>query len=603
MSEEEREDNYEYELEVQQKIVALLFQDFTYLSTVGVELIKPSYFDNTYLRLICKWILDYYEQYHTKPTEAVLLTELSNYTDKVTLPLSEQERFASLIRDLSTLVVDDSEYIKDQALDFAKKVAMRDAIEKLMDVYQKGTDYEKAVNIIDDALSVGAGSNLGMSLLENLDNLPSMLKETYDPDNLFVTNLPTLDDAFGGGMAKGELYVFCLDGDTKVKTNKGNIPIKDLIDNFKDKKVYSVNENGKRFETEVYDVWKTRDTNELIALTFEDGSVIKCTPDHKFRILNPNKNDTTIIWAEGISYKQAQDLNEYDDLNLVLVNKQLIKLEKPLPVYNLTVNNKYHNFELSNGVISKNCGAPGRGKSKFLSYLAFQAMFQNKPVVYFTFEWSEKEVIANIISCATAMTMRDLMDESQIEKYKLKVAKLKMFAPNVRTIYHSNKTVTSNHLRTYLTKLHSLENFTPGLIIVDYADLMLPNKQTRRSSDSTYEEMGTIFYDLKALADQFNCPVVTGSQLGKAAWNTNDNDVASQDMLADSSRKAHVAYGIVTLNQTREEADVKKMRLYVAKARRGKTNTTVFVEFDKAINQIHECAEYDVKELKKAAGK
>ena len=457
MSEEEREDNYEYELEVQQKIVALLFQDFTYLSTVGVELIKPSYFDNTYLRLICKWILDYYEQYHTKPTEAVLLTELNNYTDKVTLPLSEQERFASLIRDLSTLVVDDSEYIKDQALDFAKKVAMRDAIEKLMDVYQKGTDYEKAVNIIDDALSVGAGSNLGMSLLENLDDLPGMLKETYDPDNLFVTNLPTLDDAFGGGMAKGELYVIC--------------------------------------------------------------------------------------------------------------------------------------------------GAPGRGKSKLLSYLAFQAMFQNKPVVYFTFEWSEKEVIANIISCATAMTMRDLMDESQIEKYKQKVAKLKMFAPNVRTIYHSNKTVTSNHLRTYLTKLHSLENFTPGLIIVDYADLMLPNKQTRRSSDSTYEEMGTIFYDLKALADQFNCPVVTGSQLGKAAWNTNDNDVASQDMLADSSRKAHVAYGIVTLNQTREEADVKKMRLYVAKARRGKTNTTVFVEFDKAINQIHECAEYDVKELKKAAGK
>ena len=448
-----REDNYEFELETQQKIVALLYQDFTYLSTVGVELIQPHFFDNTYLRLMCKWIINYYEQYRSKPTEDVLLTELNKYCSAYTIPLSEQDTFASLIRQLSTTVIEDAQYIKDQALDFAKRVAMRDAIGKIVDIYEKGENYEKAVNIIDDALSIGAGNNLGMSLMENIDSLPFQLRESYDSSNLFTTGLPTLDDAFGGGMAKGELFVFC--------------------------------------------------------------------------------------------------------------------------------------------------GAPGRGKSKFLSYLAYQAMFQNKPVAYFTFEWSEREVLSNIISCATCMSMKDLMNEANYERYRQRVAKIKMFAPNVRTIYHSNKTVTANHLRTYLTKLHSLENFNPGLIIIDYADLMLPNKQTRRSSDSTYEEMGTIFYDLKALADQFSCPVVTGSQLGKAAWNTSDNAVASQDMLADSSRKAHVAYGIVTLNQTREELELNKMRLYVAKARRGKTNTTVYVDFNKATNQIHECDEYDVKMFKK----
>lgn len=285
-----------------------------------------------------------------------------------------------------------------------------------------------------------------------------------------------------------------------------------------------------------------------------------------------------------------------------LVSKKFLKLDKPEPVYNLTVNNNYHNYMLDKGIFTHNCGAPGRGKSKFLSYLAYQAIFQKKPVVYFSFEWSEKEVLSNIISCATGMSMRDLLDEKQIDKYKQRVQKLKMFGPQVRTVYYSNKTVSANHLRTYLTKLHSLENFDPGLIIVDYADLMLPNKQTRRSSESTYEEMGTIFYDLKALADQFKCPVVTGSQLGKSAWNMEDNAVASQDMLADSSRKAHVAYGIVTLNQTREEMDAGKMRLYIAKARRGKTNTTIYVDFDKARNQIHECAEYDVKEMKKVSG-
>ena len=310
---EEKDTTYEYELEMQQKFVALLFQDFTYLSTVGIELIKPSYFDNVYLRNIAKWIINYYEQYHTKPTESVLLTELSNYSSRVLMPTSEQETFAMFIRQLSTLVIEDSQYVKDQALEFARSVAMREAISKLVDMYDKSQDYEKAISIVDEALSVGAGSNLGMSLIDNIDVLPQQLKDSYDPTQLFLTNLPTLDDAFGGGMAKGELFVFCLAGDTKVKTNKGNIPIKDLVNNFKDLKVYSVNEDGKRFETEVYDVWKTRDTDELIELTFEDGSVINCTADHKFRILNPNKNDTTIIWVDGIPYKQAKDLNENDE--------------------------------------------------------------------------------------------------------------------------------------------------------------------------------------------------------------------------------------------------------------------------------------------------
>ncbi len=304
---------YDFEFEMQQKIVALLFQDFTYLSTVGVELIKPSFFDNVYLQNICKWIITYYEQYHTKPTEAVLLTELNNYSSKFNIPISEQENFASCIRSLTTTVIDDAQYIKDQALDFAKSVAMRDAIGKLVDIYDKSHDYEKAVTIIEDALSVGAGANLGLDLLDSLYELPQMLRESYSRDQMFMTGIPSLDDAFGGGIAKGELYVFCLAGDTKVKTNKGFFAIKDLVDNFKDKKAYSVDENGNTFETDIYRVWKTRDTDELMELTFDNGYTIKCTPDHKFRITNPKADDKTVIWSEGVAYKKAEDLTEDDE--------------------------------------------------------------------------------------------------------------------------------------------------------------------------------------------------------------------------------------------------------------------------------------------------
>lgn len=453
------DENYTFELETQQKILALLFQDFRYLSTVGVELIKPNYFDNPILANIARWIIIYYEEYRTRPTETMLLTELQKHNARTMMTSADYEMYEDIIRSLSTIVIEDKEFIKNEALDFAKQVNFKIAMEKLFNLYNnsKDSNFEEAESIIREALSVGAGSHLGLDLMSNLDTLPQLLKENYDTANMFSTGLDTLDDALGGGMAKGELFVFA--------------------------------------------------------------------------------------------------------------------------------------------------GAPGRGKSKFLSHLAKEAIFQGKPVVYFTFEWSEKEVLSNIISCVTGMSMRDLVDPEKVELYQRRVMKLKSLAPNIRTIYYSNKTVSVSNLRTYLTKLNSIDGFKPGVIIIDYADLMLPVKQTRRSSDSMYEEMGTIFYDLKALADEFECPVITGSQLGKASWNQQDDSVNSQDMLADSSRKAHVAYGIVTLNQTREEMDAKKMRLYVAKARRGKTNTTVYIDFDKAINQIHECAEYNVKDLKPSTDK
>lgn len=440
---------YKFDIDVQKKILALLFQDFAYLSTNGTEVVKPEYFDSVYLRNLAKWIINYYNTYSSRPTNSVLFTELDNYSHKVRMSESDREQYTDLINYLSAVTIEDSEYLKDQSLEFARSVAFRDALESAFQLYENDGNYEKAITIMENALSVGSGDNLGLSLTDCVTDLPEMLKDTYDRKNLFTTGIKQWDIALGGGCAKGEVHC---------------------------------------------------------------------------------------------------------------------------------------------------CAAPpSKGKSKLLSYLAYQAIYQKRPTVYFTFEWSEKEVLSNIMSCITGLSMQDLIDPAKREEYKMKAAKIKTFAPQLRTKYFSNKTVSINNLRTYLTKLYTVENFKPGLIIIDYADLMLPAKETRRSSDSTYEEMGLIFYDLKKLADTFECPVFTASQLNKASWNVQDDEVVSQDMLADSARKAHIAYSITTLNQNDNERAAKKMRLYTAKSRKGITGETIYVDFDKSNNQIRECEKYDPK--------
>lgn len=90
--------------------------------------------------------------------------------------------------------------------------------------------------------------------------------------------------------------VFCLDGDTVIHTKSGFSRIKDLVDN--PQKVY--NSQGVLSDEPVESMITTY-TDEIIELELEDGSIIKCTPNHKFML------------KDG-SFKEAQFLTEDDEL-------------------------------------------------------------------------------------------------------------------------------------------------------------------------------------------------------------------------------------------------------------------------------------------------
>lgn len=297
---------YDFDLTMQKKILALLIQDFQYLSSVGIEVVKPSYFDNLVYQNLCKWIITYFKQYHTPVTESVLTTELNRYDEKVNMSSDEKEMYFSTIRDMINIVIEDVDYVKDAATQFARKAAFREAILRIKDLYDNGLEPEDGMQILQNAASVGAGEHLGMDLTECIDKMPDILNEIYDRKNLFQTMIPSLDDALMGGMAKGELH--CFTGDTKVKTNIGNISFKDLINrDYSNLSIYSI-DNNKTIETGINKVFISGYKNVLREITLSDGSTIKCTPDHKFLLSNGE-------------YKMAKDLTSSDDLMEINLNE------------------------------------------------------------------------------------------------------------------------------------------------------------------------------------------------------------------------------------------------------------------------------------------
>ena len=92
--------------------------------------------------------------------------------------------------------------------------------------------------------------------------------------------------------------LFCLDGDTIIATTAGDKKIKDLVG--KQVNVISYG-NGKNVISNTCTVAPTIETKEEYQIELEDGSIIKCTPNHR------------LMLKDG-TYKEAQYLTEDDEL-------------------------------------------------------------------------------------------------------------------------------------------------------------------------------------------------------------------------------------------------------------------------------------------------
>lgn len=175
------------------------------------------------------------------------------------------------------------------------------------------------------------------------------------PDNIILTSGSQPTHFTGMNVINS----FCFTETTKVYTSVGTITFASLLTRFNRKEkiyTYTIDKNGNKEKSLITDVKVTGYKTDLIRIYYEDDRYIECTPEHPFVISNPKENDKHVIYENGIPYKQAQYLTEEDEIVSEKRNKDLhtkikkiekIHLDEPVPVYDLTVENKNHNFALS----------------------------------------------------------------------------------------------------------------------------------------------------------------------------------------------------------------------------------------------------------------
>jgi len=115
-----------------------------------------------------------------------------------------------------------------------------------------------------------------------------------------------------GGTVSGRMA--CLLGETLIDTDCGILRIDDIVENQKKVSIKCIDELGKTSYKEVQSSVCSKFVDCWVEVELEDGSVVRCTPDHRFVIKNPRPLDCKIIYEFGVPYKEAQFLNSDDIL-------------------------------------------------------------------------------------------------------------------------------------------------------------------------------------------------------------------------------------------------------------------------------------------------
>lgn len=208
---------------------------------------------------------------------------------------------------------------------------------------------------------------------------------------------------------------------------------------------------------------------------------------------------------------------------------------------------------------------PGVGKSLYLVNQGVQALKEGKKVLYISLEMSEDKIANRFDSILTCIPITRLKDRNSITmlKERLHTVKSRFGDAELFIKEYPVGQLTVNQIRALLVQLRLHQNFKPDLIIIDYLELLRP----ARNIEAEYQAQERIAQELRGLAMEHKVLVWTATQTNRMGKKV---PVITDAELGDSYGKIRPADWAISLNQTQEEYDKGRMRVYVVKARDSK---------------------------------
>jgi len=214
------------------------------------------------------------------------------------------------------------------------------------------------------------------------------------------------------------------------------------------------------------------------------------------------------------------------------------------------------------------------GKSLWMQNFAVRSADMGYNVLYVTLEMSERKVLKRLGAMRLKVPINDydtVSKDTELIRKKIKsLGSMKeggdLFSNKVGKIYTkfwAAGTATVNDFDNYIQKIGQKKGIKFDLIIVDYITLIAPPKN---ASDNLYTKGKHLAEGLRALGAKYKCPIITGVQVSKDAWNASDITLES---VPESKAIAETADTFFAIIRTEEMKRLNMYRFKLLKQRDG----------------------------------
>lgn len=213
-------------------------------------------------------------------------------------------------------------------------------------------------------------------------------------------------------------------------------------------------------------------------------------------------------------------------------------------------------------------GGPKAGKSMAMISFGVNAIAAGYRVLYVTLEVAESIIAERLDANIADRAMSELGLHAHEVEAKVEAFMAKAAPFHIKEFPTGCMRVSDLHR---LLEAYKAQGTCFDLVIVDYADLMAPERFT----DNVQENSKSIYLNLRGLAMQEGFALLTATQTNREGAR---KAVATMTDIAEDINKVRIADIVISINRTDEERALNQARLHFAASRNQRSGFTVKIE-------------------------
>jgi replicative DNA helicase len=185
----------------------------------------------------------------------------------------------------------------------------------------------------------------------------------------------------------------------------------------------------------------------------------------------------------------------------------------------------------------------GGGKSLLKCHFAANHLMYGKNVLYITMEMAAEEIGRRI----DANIMDITLDEVARDVFEKRMNRLKSKTTGKLVIKEfPTGSAHSGHFRHLLNELKLKKNFAPDVIFLDYLNICSSARVKGAAAANSYTLVKSIAEEVRGLAMEYNCAIVTSSQYNRDAYGNSDVDLTNTSESMGITHTADCILGLVS---------------------------------------------------------